>query len=77
MKYTILLNILNVSIIFLLNLNTNVLSQYTNANYFIINDVQVFFHYMQTQIKNYLQTFANNTVVTNVNSIITQLLTLT
>ena len=70
MKLTILFNILNVSIIFLLNINTKVLSQSANNNDSIINEVQTLFSSMQQKIQEYLQTFAIATDVTNVNTIL-------
>ena len=71
MKFTNLFNILSVTVIFLLNINTSVLSQSSSKNDLIINDIQIIFNNMQIKIQNYLLTFASNTIVTNVNSILT------
>jgi hypothetical protein len=65
-----LFKILNVSIIFLLNINTRVLSQSTNNNDSIINEVQTLFSNMQQKVQEYLQTFAIDTDIANVNSIL-------
>ena len=70
MKLTILFNILNVSILFLLNINARVLSQSTNNNDSIINEVQTLFSNMEQKVQEYLQTFAIDTDIANVNSIL-------
>ena len=70
MKTTIFFNILNVSIIFLLSINTRVLSQSANNNDLIINEVQTLFNNMQQKVQEYLQTFATDTDITNVNAIL-------
>ena len=70
MKFEIIINILKVSIIFLLNMNTRVFAQ-TQNNDLIINDVQTLLSNYQVKIQQYLKNIVSNKVMINVNSFLT------